>query len=219
MSNKISDLTSTQNKPLLVTQQLIEKYYEQILGSPQNIIPILNPKNKSSRLNKDNANVERVEEDIGKRLQTGRNKTTNTVNFNLDTGNEDKLDDDQETVTENENNDIEMVEASEGEDEEQRTSLASKCKSFLYNVFAVSYTHLDVYKRQLMYRTIILFLSNCRGRNQWKYWGRKHFPILRLGCRRSYWSWKVKLCVILIGGIFVATGRGLRRRRLLRFTY
>ena len=139
MSSKISDLTSTQNKPLLVTQQLIEKYYEQILGTSQNIIPILNPKNKFIRPSKDNSDVERVEEDAGKRLQTGKNKTTNKVNFNLDTGNEDKLDDDQETVTENENNDIEMVETDEGEDERQGSSLASKCKSFLYNVFVGNY--------------------------------------------------------------------------------
>ncbi|CAI4650145.1 CBM_collapsed_G0036740.mRNA.1.CDS.1 [Saccharomyces cerevisiae] len=139
MSSKISDLTSTQNKPLLVTQQLIEKYYEQILGTSQNIIPILNPKNKFIRPSKDNSDVERVQEDAGKRLQTGKNKTTNKVNFNLDTGNEDKLDDDQETVTENENNDIEMVETDEGEDERQGSSLASKCKSFLYNVFVGNY--------------------------------------------------------------------------------
>ncbi|CAI4596308.1 AAC_collapsed_G0034580.mRNA.1.CDS.1 [Saccharomyces cerevisiae] len=75
MSSKISDLTSTQNKPLLVTQQLIEKYYEQILGTSQNIIPILNPKNKFIRPSKDNSDVERVEEDAGKRLQTGKKRT------------------------------------------------------------------------------------------------------------------------------------------------
>ncbi|CAI4045379.1 triacylglycerol lipase SKDI_11G2970 [Saccharomyces kudriavzevii IFO 1802] len=138
MSNKISNLTSTQNKPLLVTQQLIEKYYEQILGSSQNIIPILNPKRKSGKFDKDNVNVGRAVENARKGLQAGKNKTANKVNFNLDTGDEEKPDDGQETVTEND--DIEMVEADEEEEEgEQRISLASKCKSFLYNVFVGDY--------------------------------------------------------------------------------
>lgn len=115
MSNKISDLTSTQNKPLLVTQQLIEKYYEQILGSSQNIIPILKPKTKSGKSRKDNANAGRVEVDARGRLQDSKGEVTNKVKFNLDTGDEEKLDDGQETATENDNSDIDMDEV-DGDD-------------------------------------------------------------------------------------------------------
>ncbi|CAI1582188.1 hypothetical protein SEUBUCD646_0K03040 [Saccharomyces eubayanus] len=144
MSNKISDLTSTQNKPLLVTQQLIEKYYEQILGSSQNIIPILKPRTKSSKPRKDNVNAGRVEVDARGRLQDSKGMITNQVKFNLDTGDEEKLDDEQETVTENDSSDIDMEdvdddEGEEEEEEEERVSLASKCKSFLYNVFVGNY--------------------------------------------------------------------------------